>query len=113
MVLEPAEAVGGDEGEDQGGGDDGPLDDVEHEADAVAAHAGLDELRFEADLLDLEARDLLFDGLGLVVVVVVHCPSGVAPVHVHSDSVEAACGARSRATVLAVIALPTGVCCVQ
>ena len=54
MVLEPAEAVGGDEGEDHGGGDDGPLDDVEDKAEAVAAHAGLDELR-------LEALDLLVD----------------------------------------------------
>lgn len=42
------------------------------QADAVAAHASLDELRFETDLRDFEAFDLLFDRLRLVVVVVVH-----------------------------------------
>ena len=71
-VLEPAEPVGGGEGEDHGGGDDGSFDDVEHKAEAVAAHAGLDELRFEADLLDFQAHDLLFDRLRLVVVSVVN-----------------------------------------
>ena len=54
-------------------GDGGPLDDVEHEAKAVVAHAGLDELGFGPELSDLEALDLLLDGFGglLVVVLVV------------------------------------------
>ena len=73
-ASDDADVVGGDVGENHRRPDDGPLDDVEDEAVAVVAHAGLDELGFGSELPDLQALDLLVDGfLGLLVIVsVVH-----------------------------------------
>ncbi len=48
--LAPAEVVGGHVRADDRAGDRGPLDDVQHEVEAVAAHAGLATARIVADV---------------------------------------------------------------
>ena len=62
-VSDQTGVFGSDGGQHHRRGNGGPLDDVEHQAEAVVAHAGLDKPGLRPKLPDLEALDPLLDGL--------------------------------------------------